>query len=78
MTLEEKTLVREFAEDLKKEFGKSSLNAKEVAEHLDICPEFARKLISDGILPGYKIGKTFIVPVDSLALWKVRGARVQT
>ena len=77
MQHEMRALARELAQELKERYGKNSLTAKEMADHLGVTPEYVCQKISDHVLPGYKDGRTYVVPIDSLAIWEVMLARTE-
>lgn len=72
MTLEERTLSKEIAQQIRERYGKDSLNACEFAEYLGRTRQFVCEKIRRRELPGFCIGQAFTIPVDSIALWIVR------
>ena len=73
MTIEEKTTVKNVAFSLRERFGgKDSISAEEFAKYLGKQRQFVCQMVSARQLPGAKIGGTFIIPVDSIALWEAR------
>ena len=72
MTLEERTLSKEIAQQIRDKFGKECLNAKEFADYLGRTRQYVCEKIRRRELPGYCAGQSFTIPVDSIALWVVR------
>lgn len=61
-------------------FGeKQVVNAKEYAAYLGITPEYCRKLIRDGTLPGKYIASSdkYIIPIRSIAIFETNIAKVK-
>jgi hypothetical protein len=72
MTIEERTLSKEIAQQVREKFGKECLNAKEFATYLGRTQEYVAEKIRRRELPGYCIGHSFTIPIDSIAIWIVR------
>jgi len=73
MTIEEKATVKNVASSLRERFGgKDNISAEEFAAYLGKQRQFVCQMINARRLPGQKIGGTFIIPVDSIALWEAR------
>lgn len=71
MTIEERADVKHLANSLKSRFGgKDTINADEFAGYLGKQRQFVCQMINARRLPGQKVGGTFIIPVDSIALWE--------
>lgn len=77
MQYELRALAKELAQELKERYGKNSLTAKEMAEYIGMTPAYVCQKINDHVLPGYKDGRTYVIPIDSLAIWEVGLSRVQ-
>lgn len=73
MTLEEKATINEIADSLHERFGKNSLDAGEFADYLGLARQTVCKKIKANLLPGMRLGgKSYIIPVASIALWESR------
>lgn len=72
MTLEERQLAKEIADKLAIEFGTSTLSVNQFAKYLGKKRAYVCDSIRAHILPGAKVRHTFIIPVNSIALWEVR------
>jgi hypothetical protein len=72
MTLEDRTLVKEIATEIKTRFNCETLNAKQFSEYLGRESEYVCAKISQRKLPGFKDGRTYVIPIDAIALWIVR------
>lgn len=72
MTLEERQLAKEIADKLREQFEADALTVEQFGKYIGK----KRAYVCDGIrsrqLPGAKVGHTFIIPVDSVALWEAR------
>lgn len=77
MTLEERNLSKEIAEKIKKRFGKECLSAGEFAEYLGLTRQTVYAGIRSKHLPGQRYERSYMVPVDSIALWEVNLSRTQ-
>jgi excisionase family DNA binding protein len=53
--------------------GSPSLTVKQVAALEQVAPKTIRRLLQDGELPGYKVGRDWRVTVESFVAWR-RGA----
>lgn len=72
MTLEERQLARDIADKLRERFKADTLTAEQFAKYLGKKHQYVCYSISAHVLPGAKVGHTFIIPVDSVALWEAR------
>jgi len=60
--------VQRIADDLRHQFGKDFLTVKDIAGHMGISIEKARKLVRDA-LPSKKIGRQYYVHIAVYAEW---------
>ena len=72
MTLEDRTLEHWSKKLLPKRFNCETLNAKQFSEYLGRESEYVCAKISQRKLPGFKDGRTYVIPIDAIALWIVR------
>ena len=77
MTLEERALAKEIATKLKDQFGSDTLTADQFAKYLGKCRAYVCQRISVHLLPGAKVGHSYVIPVDSVALWEARLAKTK-
>lgn len=77
MTLEDRTLVKEIASEIRARFNCETLNAKQFSEYLGKESEYVCAKISQRKLPGFKDGRTYAIPIDAIALWIVRLSKTQ-
>lgn len=77
MTLEERQLVKGIADKLRNQFGTDTLTVDQFAKYLDKKRAYVCYSIRAHVLPGAKVGHTFMIPVDSIALWEARLAKTK-
>ena len=77
-TLEDRQMVLALAEDIRKRYGKNSLTATEFADYLGKTPQYVCEKIRRRELPGYFCGRSFSVPVNTIALWENRMSKTRT
>lgn len=77
MTLDERQLAKDIADKLRERFGTDTLSADQFAKYLGKKRAYTCYSIQAHVLPGAKIGHTFVIPVDSIALWEMRLAKTK-
>lgn len=77
MTLEERTGVKEIADRIRERFGKETLSAGEFAEYLGLTRQTVYAGIRSRHLPGQRYERSYIIPVESIALWETKLAKTK-
>lgn len=77
MTLEERQLTKDIADKLREQFKADTLTVEQFAKYLGKKKQYVCYSINAHVLPGAKVGHTFIIPVDSIALWEARLAKTK-
>jgi len=67
-TAESPLSIQHLIDDLRRQFGKDFLTVKDIADHMGISIERARKLVRD-TLPSKKLGRTYYVHINNYAEW---------
>ena len=77
MTLEERQLAKDITDKLREQFGTDALTVDQFAKYLGKKRAYVCYSINAHVLPGAKVGHTFIIPIDSIALWEARLAKTK-
>ena len=75
--MEERQMVFHLAEHIREQYGKNSLTAADFADYLGKTPQYVCEKIRRRELPGYQEGRTFCVPVNTIALWEYRMSKTK-
>ena len=67
-TAESPLSIQHLTNDLRRQFGKDFLTVKDIADHMGISIERARKLVRY-TLPSKKLGRTYYVHIANYAEW---------